>query len=82
MDFMPYDESTRVDFDLPTRSRLNELRTKFGEVEFRCIGPQEFCVRITSKIGGLEIPMAAIGETVYDAAAERLMRVTQTTEEA
>lgn len=74
MNFVRYDESMHARFDLPTRRRMNELKAKYGEVEFKQMGPNEYCIRITSKIGNVSCPLAAIGETPY-AAAERLMRL-------
>ena len=73
MDFVEYSEANYAGLDMSTRSALNELEVRFGRVEIRELDG-ECCVRIMTEVGGMEVPMAAIGNTIRDAAT-RLLQV-------
>ena len=82
MAFFQYNDESRSKFDLVTQKQLNKLAQKFGSVELREITTsKEWCVRIVTEDDGESLPLAALGDTPYDA-AERLLRISQFRDDA
>lgn len=77
MSFFHYNEDNRSQFDLVTQKQLAKLVQRFGEVELREINEsKEWCIRVYVGATGEKLPLAALGDTAYEA-AERLLRISQ-----
>lgn len=70
--FELYDPN-RSDVDARARRILDKLSDRFGAVEIKDTG-EEWCVRIIVGEGDDELPLAALGKTLGDA-AERMQFV-------
>lgn len=77
MSFFQYTEANRSQFDLVTQKQLAKLVQRFGVVEMReIVESKEWCIRVNAGIDDEKLPLAALGDTAYDA-AERLLRISQ-----
>ena len=76
MGFVEYTEAIHNELDMRTRSALNEVKVRYGRVEIRDVKNGDWCVRIVTEIGGMNVPMAALGPNLHDAAI-RLLQVMQ-----
>ena len=75
MDFFTYNENSKHQFDDFTQTLLAKLVDAYGKVELREIPESgEWCVRIVVTEGEDQLPLAALGETSFDA-AKRLIRI-------
>ena len=70
MEFQPYDRQT-ANYDERTCRVLNELEDRFGKVEIKQTDQEEWCVRVVVMDDTDELPLAALGKTLADA-AERM----------
>lgn len=80
MTFTTFGVENRDQFEPRLVSLFEELQVKFGEVEFKSVDSQKKCVRVHAKIGYLDTPLAALGDTLQDA-AERLLVMTKEIED-
>ena len=75
MDFFTYNDESKHQFDDFTQNLLAKLVEAYGSVELREIPESgEWCARIVVSEGGDNLPLAALGETPFDA-AKRLIRI-------
>lgn len=75
MPFFTYDDTNRSQFDLTTQKQINRLAQRFGRVELKEVTESsEWCIRVTVNHKDEQFPLAALGDTPYDAAL-RLSRM-------
>lgn len=76
MTFVIYDESNRSLFDESSQKQLNELHQKFGNVEFKKLEKDGYCIRIHVDQTDGPLPFAAIGKTQQEAVS-RMVALTK-----
>ena len=75
MDFFTFNDATSNQFDEPAQKLLRTLAEVHGTVELRELTEtNEWCVRVVTDYEGDKLPLAALGDTPFEA-ANRLIRI-------